>query len=123
MQSELLQNLPGVESWAHRRRDRFVELSLADHRGSSPETSAKLFCQTGKHRFACKYGTGAVRQGVVDHASSVETPDEFARNFAASQIENAIQRLRERIDLIGIATCRKGHDLTTEFIKPACPSW
>src|SRR5262249_11334779 len=49
--------------------------------------------------------------------------DESRTNIAASPIESAIQRLRERIDLIGIATCRKGHDLTTEFVKPAFASW
>ena len=53
----------------------------------------------------------------------LETPDEFRTNFAASPIESAIQRLRERIGLIAVATCRKGHDLTTEFVKPACASW
>src|SRR6516162_547732 len=53
----------------------------------------------------------------------IETPEVFTTNIAASPIESAIQRLRERIDLIGVATCRKGHDLTTEFVKPACASW
>ena len=53
----------------------------------------------------------------------IETPDVFPTNIAASPIESAIQRLRERIELIRIATCRKGHDLTTEFVKPARASW
>ena len=53
----------------------------------------------------------------------LEIPDVFRTNIAASPIESAIQRLRERIDLVGVATCRKGHDLTTEFVKPACASW
>ena len=53
----------------------------------------------------------------------LETPDESRTNIAASPIESAIQRLRERIELIGIATGWKGHDLTTEFVKPACASW
>ena len=100
MQSELLQNLPGVESWAHRRRDRFVELSLADHRGSSPETSAKLFCQTGKHRFACKYGTGAVRQGGRDghtaerRALDLEAALQNCRNVAREEFPANSSRSR-----------------------------
>jgi len=53
----------------------------------------------------------------------LETPDESRTNIAASPIESALERLRERIDLIAIATLRKGHDLTTEFVKPACASW
>jgi hypothetical protein len=38
--------------------------------------------------------------------------------FALTPIVGAVQCLRERIDLIGVATSRKRQDLTTEFIEP-----
>src|SRR5260370_6624005 len=83
---------------------------------------------TGTNGGPAKKSCGSPRRGTHSrdrrkHASLPETPDVFPTNFAASPIVSAIQRLPERIELIGIATGRKRHDLTTEFFKPACSSW
>src|SRR6266568_3149163 len=64
-----------------------------------------------------EFPTGTPALGVPPVYPAIK-PDNANPHLSSAVSESALECLRERIDLIGIAPCRKGHELTTEFIEP-----